>query len=331
MPDKTRVAFVGTGGIADAHLKGLSIHPDVTLVAFCDVNSDRAEAVAAQHDGKAFTDAATMFDAIAIDAVYFCLPPFAHGSEIAAVERGIPLFVEKPVDLDLDRARRLDAVISHKGLMATTGYMNRYRRSVNTVRELLVADPAIFVTGGWITGTPANHPWWTKRNKSGGQFHEQVSHTIDLVRYLCGDVVEVHAMAATGMNVSAPAGYDIDDASVVSLRCASGAVATLWGSCIANAGGGGITLNVYAHGTTAAFTGWEQTLRLRRTGQDILEIEGEPDIFAVEDAAFIRAVRQQDPTAIRATYHDGLKAIEISLGALESARTGHAVHLGGSA
>src|SRR5207247_687289 len=100
MSNKTRVAFVGSGGIAESHLSGLSKHPDVQLVAFCDVNRERAEEVAARYGAQAFTDAAEMMDAVAPQAVYFCLPPFAHGAELQAVERGIPFFVEKPVALD---------------------------------------------------------------------------------------------------------------------------------------------------------------------------------------------------------------------------------------
>src|SRR5207247_10560242 len=100
MASQTRAAFVGSGNIAESHLSGLSKHSDVQLVAFCDVNRTRAEEVAARYGAQAFTDAGEMMDATAPEAVYFCLPPFAHGAELQAVERGIPFFVEKPVALD---------------------------------------------------------------------------------------------------------------------------------------------------------------------------------------------------------------------------------------
>lgn len=331
MSDKTRVAFVGSGGIAEAHLQGLSKHPDVALAAFCDIRKDRAEQVAGRYGAQAFTGATEMFDRTPVDAVYFCLPPFAHGAELEAVERSIPFFVEKPVHLDLAGARQIASAVVKKSLLTTVGYMNRYRRSINTVRELLADDPAILVTGGWIGGTPRSSEgilsWWIQKDKSGGQFHEQITHTIDLVRYLCGEIVEVHAFAAKGLNRETPAQYTVEDAAVVNLRLANGGAANLWASCSANAGGGGVSLNVYAYGLTAQYTGWEHTLRLRHTGQDTVEIAGEPDIFGIEDAAFIKAVREHDPSYVRSSYADGLAAIEVSLAANESMDTGRPVRL----
>lgn len=333
MSAKTRVAFVGAGGIAESHLQGLSKHPDVALVAFCDIKKARAEQVAGRYGARAFTDAKKMFDRVRMDAVFFCLPPFAHGAEMEAVERGIPFFVEKPAHLDLAGARQIAKAVAKNTLLTTVGYMNRYRRPINTVRDLLASDPAILVTGGWIGGTPGAGSgdgiwsWWIQKDKSGGQFHEQVTHTVDLVRYLCGEVVDVHALAATGLNRKAPLKYSIEDAAVVNLRLANGGVANLWASCSANAGGGGVSLNVYAHGLTAKYTGWEHTLRLMRTGQDTIEIAGEPDIFAIEDTAFIKAVREQDPSHVRSSYEDGLKAIEITLAANQSMETGRPVRI----
>lgn len=333
MSDKTRVAFVGSGGIAEAHLQGLAKHPDVELVAFCDINKARVEQVAGRYGAKSFTDARAMFEQVQMDAAYFCLPPFAHGAEMEAVERDIPFFVEKPVHLDLAGARQIAAAVAKKKLLTTVGYMNRYRRPINMVRELLASDPAILVTGGWIGGTPGAGSgdgilsWWIQKDKSGGQFHEQVTHTVDLVRYLCGEVAEVHALGATGLNRNTPSKYTIEDAAVVNLRFESGAVANLWASCSANAGGGGVDLNIYAYGLTARYTGWEHSLRLMRTGQDTIEVAGEPDIFAVEDAAFIKAIREQDPSCVCSSYTDGLKAIEITLAANQSMETGRSIRL----
>lgn len=60
MAGKIQVGFVGCGGIAVAHLKGLVRNPDVKLHAFCDINLDRAKEVAGQYgtqDAKVFDEA----------------------------------------------------------------------------------------------------------------------------------------------------------------------------------------------------------------------------------------------------------------------------------
>jgi myo-inositol 2-dehydrogenase / D-chiro-inositol 1-dehydrogenase len=333
MSTQTRVAFVGSGGIAESHLSGLSKHPDVQLVAFCDVNQPRAEEVAARYGAKTFADAGEMMDAVSPQAVYFCLPPFAHGAELEAVKRSIPFLVEKPVGLDAGLAREIAAAVTERNLLTSVGYMNRYRRGIQRVRDLLREDPAILMMVGWIGGSPKGGSgigsWWVQKDRSGGQFHEQVTHTVDLARFLGGDVVEVHAYAATGFNTGVPENYTIEDASVVNLRFRSGAIANLWASASSNGGGGGVTLNIYAGRTTALFTGWEHTLRLLQAGEDTIEIRGEGEIFTVEDKAFIQAVRSGDPAGIQCAYPDGVKTLEISVAANRSMETGRPVAVEG--
>jgi len=333
---KVRVGFVGCGGIAEAHLKGLVKNPHAELSAFCDINLDRAEKVAVQYGKKGaevFNEAKRMFEDAVLDAAYFCLPPFAHGSEMEAVESDIPFFVEKPLNLYLDQARRIASAAERKGLLTSVGYMNRYRKGIQKVQALLREDPPILVLGGWIGGTPRPSPegaiwsWWVVKEKSGGQFHEQVTHTVDVVRFLCGEVAEVHALPAKGFNKDLPPQYNVEDASVVNLKFADGAIGNLWASCSANGGGGGVTLNVYANRTTALFSGWEHNLRLLRAKTEPEEIPGEPEIFAVEDNAFIDAIRLNDPSGILCSYADGLKTLEVTLAANQSMETGKPVKI----
>jgi len=335
MSEKTRVGFVGCGGIAEQHLKGLLNHPHVALVGFCDINLARAEEMAKQYgtpDAKAFSDAEEMFDAVQLEAVFFCLPPFAHGAELGAIKRGIPLFIEKPINLYLEQAREIAAAVRRRKLITCVGYMNHYRQGIQKVRNLLREDPAILVLGGWIGKTPRPSAtgiwtWWVQKGKSGGQFHEQTTHTVDIARFLCGEVKEVHAFSAKGFNKGTPDNYNIEDASVVNLKFANGAIANLWSSCSANGGGGGVSLNVYANNFTALFTGWEHSLRLMRSGAEPEEIKGEPDIFVIEDNAFIEAVRLNDPSKIQSPYSDGLKTLEVTLAANESMEKGKPIKL----
>ena len=336
MNGKVRVGFVGCGGIAEAHLKGLVKNPHAELNAFCDISLPRARKIAGQYgteDSKVFDEAGKMLDDAKPDITYFCLPPFAHGSELDAIKRGIPFFVEKPLSLYLDQARQIASAVEKKGLLTSVGYMNRYRKGIQKVQALLKEDPPILVLGGWIGGTPrpssegAIWSWWVVKEKSGGQFHEQVTHTVDIVRFLCGDVAEVHAFPAKGFNKDLPPNYSIEDASVVSLKFVNGAIGNLWASCSANGGGGGVTLNVYANKTTALFSGWEHKLRLLQMNKEPEEIPGEPDIFTIEDNALIDAIRLNDPSRILCTYSDGLKTLEVTLAANQSMETGKPVKI----
>lgn len=326
-----RIGFVGCGGIAQAHMDALSKIEGVQLVAFCDVVSEKAKAVAKKYGGKAFTKVKQMLKNVEIDALFFCLPPFAHGDELLAIEHGIPFFVEKPVGLDWGLIKEIAAGVREKNLLTSVGYMNRYRRSVNTVRDLLQKDLPILLLGGWIGGTPLAAGgiwhWWVQKDKSGGQFHEQVTHTVDLARYLAGEVVEVHAYQSKGLNRLAPEHYTVEDSMVVNLKFQSGAVANLWACCSANGGGGGVSLQVYATETTALFTGWEHSVRIYRRNQDIVEIRGEGDIFRIEDEAFVKALQTGDRSLIRSDYIDGAKTAAVTLAAIKSVEAGKPVEV----
>jgi len=330
MADKVRLGFVGCGGIAEAHMQAFAKNRYAEIVGFCDIRPDRAKEVSKQYgsaDAKVFDDARVMFRKVDLGAAYFCLPPFAHGSELEAIKREIPFFVEKPINLYLSQARKIAEAVEEKKLLTSVGYMTRYRKGVKRVRDLLREDPPILVLGGWIGGTPQPEPsvsiwtWWIRKEKSGGQFHEQVTHTVDVARFLCGEVSEVYAYPARNLIKPVPAGYDIEDASVVNLKFVNGAVGSLWASCSSDGGGGDVTLSIYANRTTALFTGWEHNLRLLRKDSEPEEIVGEPDIFSTEDAAFVEAVRKNDPSRVMSSYSDGLKTIEVTLAANESMNT----------
>lgn len=327
---KVRLAFVGSGGMAEAHSKALSTVPGVEILGYCDVKLKNARARAEKYGGQAFNCAEEMLDKVEPDAVYVCLPPFAHGVELELVRRGIPFFIEKPIGIDMSLTRRIVSAVKRKNLITSVGYMNRYRKSVQTAKKLFAKDTPILVLGGWIGATPIAKgegiwTWWVQKDKSGGQFLEQVTHTVDLARFICGEAVEVHAYSAKGLNTLTPKFYTIDDATVVNIKFKSGAVANLWACCSANAGGGRVSLSIYATKTTALFTGWDHSATILRHKKKTLEISGESEVFPIEDRAFLRAVRTGNPDSILCTYEDGAKTLAITVAANESMKTGKPV------
>ena len=106
---------------------------------------------------------------------------------------------------------------------------------------------------------------------------------------------------------------------------ASGAVVDLISCCAANGGGGGVYLTLFAHDTTFRFTGWDHSVEILRKGQKPEKIKGEPHIFALEDKVFLEAVRKGDGSAIRSTYPDAARTMELSLAANKSIVTGKPV------
>ena len=330
MAQKVRLGFVGAGGMAKAHTDVLKNMPEVEIAAVTDVNRPGAEALAAQFGAQVFDTPEQLAADAGVDAVYILLPPFAHGvAERAALAHHLPFFVEKPVGLDLGLAREIAAEVARSGLMTGTGYMNRYRRGVTSARALFQSDPPILAYGGWWGDSPGPArpggigSWWSDKSRSGGQFHEQVTHTVDLVRYLFGDAEEVFAYGATGFNKDIP-GYSLEDAATVAIKFRNGGIANLMSSVSSNAGGG-ILLNIHSLGANVRFTGWEHSVSLLRKGEPAEEIPGEDNIFGLEDAAFVEAIRTGDGRGLRSTYPDAVQTLAISVAANQSLATGKPV------
>jgi len=328
MTDKVRLGFIGSGGIVRTHLEhGLRSFPDVEFAAWCDLNPETAAARREQVGGQGaiYTEARQMLDEVKPDAVYIMLPPFAHGPmEALVLDRRLPFFVEKPVAIDLPTALKVADAVAKYGLITGVGYMNRYRKSVQRVMSLLKTQKPVLMHGGWLGSGPSESSavwgWWTRKDRSGGQFTEQTTHTIDLARYLFGDVVSVYAVPIRDRRQRPPE-FTIEDASMVQMTFANGAAANLYSSCSTPIGGG-VSLTVWGTGMRAEFTGWEHSVRVQLPDQEQITIPGEQNIFAVEDRAFIDSVRAGKDRGILATYVDGLKATAIACAANDSMVSG---------
>jgi predicted dehydrogenase len=161
-----------------------------------------------------------------LDAVYICVPPFAHGApELAAIEAGLAFFVEKPVAIDQETAAGIAAALAGRPLVTCTGYHWRWLDIFDRAAGLLAERPARLVQCAWLDKVPPP-PWWLRRDGSGGQVIEQTTHVLDTARGLAGEVTEVHAFG------SQQAAEDIHEVSVASLRFASGAVGTVASTCL---------------------------------------------------------------------------------------------------
>lgn len=185
-------------------------------------------------------------------------------------------------------------------------------------------DRVVLVHGGWIGGTPSVH-WWRVKAESGGQIVEQTTHTFDLVRYLVGEPALVYAQGAKGLVADMP-DYDVEDASTVAVRFASGAVGNLMSSCASRAGGG-VHLTIAGMRHYATFTGWDHTVTIRKSAIEEEHITGEPNIFEIEDAAFVEAVKTGNRAVVLSPYADAAKTLAFCLAANKSLDTGAPVEV----
>jgi predicted dehydrogenase len=322
-----RVAIVGAGSVAARHVSVLSGFDDARVVAIADPAGDAAERLAGSCGAAAYPDAERLLDAEKVDAVYVCVPPFAHGPpEHAVLDRGLPLFVEKPVAADLPAAQELAARVAAAGVVTGTGYHWRCLDTVERARALLADRPARLAIGYWLDKVPPP-PWWPRRARSGGQVVEQATHVVDLARVLLGEVAEVYAQAARTPSVWAGLpDADVDDVSAVALRFAGGAVGTLSASCLLP------RLHRAAVHTVSPGLALEVSER-----ELVVDAGGEPErtVPAVNprvlvDRDFLDAVQGRREST-RTPYAEAFATHRVACAAVESAATGRPVRLGAAA
>lgn len=316
-----KLGFVGTGGIANYHLNHLEQIPEALPVAFCDVNKERAEKAAEKFGGRAYSDFRDMYDKEDLDAVYICLPPFAHnGQEEAAIERGWPIFVEKPIHLDLERAKKIAAMLEEKGLVSGVGFQDRYLEIIDRLKKELQAHKPGVIMGYWMGGMPGV-PWWRVKAESGGQIVEQTIHIFDMARNLFGEVKRVFAVGSRGLMTDVP-NYDVEDASAVTLEFESGLIGTIFSACFLKVGGKA-GIDIFCK--EAVFEYAERTALTIRTPGRSERIENRNNYGMESDKAFIKAVMTGSPEGVRSPYADAVKSLAVTLAANESMETGQPV------
>ncbi len=318
-----RIGFVGTGGIANAHLDALSKIEDVQLVAFCDVDASRAQRAAERFGGKAYTDYRQMLDEVALDALYVCVPPHAHeGAEEMAVAKGIHLFVEKPVARTLERARAVESAIQKAGVLSMVGYHFRYYGATQRAKERLEGLTPVLVKGAWDGGMPGVE-WWRHHALSGGQVVEQTTHIFDLARYLVGEIVEVFAYFEHDTARMPFPGGDVASAGVVNLKFANGALGVMTNTCILD-GIGEVGIKVVTS-RRAVEVCWGRMTEVEPNRRE--EYSSHDNAYYNEALVFTQAIRENNPALIRTPYSDAVRTLAVTLAVDESARTGKPVRV----
>ena len=311
-----KVGFVGAGKRARGHVDVLKTMEDVQITAVCDVASEAAERMAADQGARAYVDPRKMLGEEGLDVLYVSVPTFAHGEvEILAADKGIHLFVEKPVAPTMESALEMLDAVKGSDIITSVGYQLRYAGHIQQAREFLKGRTiAMAVVCRW--GSLPSTPWWRVMAQSGGQMVEQTTHQVDLLRYLVGEVEEVQAYYALRTLTDVPE-LDVPDVYAVNLKFTNGTVGSLSSSCALRNGGGRSAMD---------FILGDMRVSVGGSGLEISP-EGAADPGPVPesvdiDEAFIDAVRKGDRGGILCDYEDAVRSLDVSLAANRSAETG---------
>jgi len=210
-----QVALIGAGRIGKIHGANLARQPGVQLRLVCDTVALAADELAAQL-GAAACDLERIFDDAAIDAVVIASSTDTHADLILrAAAAGKAIFCEKPVDLDLARARACAAAVAGAQIPCVIGFQRRYDPTFAALKRRLdageVGEPEVLV----VTSRDPGAPPVEYIRRSGGIFKDMLIHDFDICRWILGDeAVSVYATASCLTDPAIAAAGDADSTAV---------------------------------------------------------------------------------------------------------------------
>jgi myo-inositol 2-dehydrogenase / D-chiro-inositol 1-dehydrogenase len=327
--DGMAVGIVGAGWIAQEHHRILgSLGADV--VAVCDVDRERAEALASGTGARVYVDWQELLDREDLAALVVCTPPLSHREPaIAALDRGLPVYLEKPIARTLDDAAAIVAAAERTGTVCAIGYQWHALDLLDDLRQLLEGQQIGLLVGTSI-GPTQSRPWFLNRRAGGGNLLERGSHHFDLARVIGGDVTSVQAGAGRVRlaRSGADGDGDIDDAVTILLTLASGAIATVLVAWTRPGQPGTYGVDVVASESTLRLNlDPEFTLTgMARSGQVALRAASPPAERSMR--RFLDAARDRDPGGVVCTPPDAAATLAVAVAAERALETAQAVTVG---
>lgn len=191
-----KVAVIGMRQIGNSHAEAYWRMPETELVAVCDLEVSRASVAAAVYGSHSYKNVTEMLDKESLDAVSVCTGGFENGSAhfapvMACLERGIHVICEKPLSNEIEKTRLLVRTARENDCRLAVNFNHRFVYPVQKTKEWLSEKRL----GNLLL---MNMIMWTDNaNEASEWFHFRAlhPHSIDLMRFFCGEVEKVQVFA----------------------------------------------------------------------------------------------------------------------------------------
>lgn len=229
---KIGFGIIGCGMIANFHRKAIDDIRGAQLVACFDQYPLAAERLADASGCKAYADLNEMLTHPGLDVVTICTPSGAHMEPaVAAAKAGKHVIVEKPLEINLKRCDKIIDACRKAGVTLATIFPSRFHKSAQLMKaavdkqrfgRLTLGDAYVkwFRTQAYYDSGAWRGTW---KLDGGGALMNQAVHSVDLLLWLMGPVVEVSAYTST----LAHERIEVEDVATATLRFASGALGVI--------------------------------------------------------------------------------------------------------
>jgi dTDP-4-amino-4,6-dideoxygalactose transaminase/predicted dehydrogenase len=313
---KIRVGIVGCGQMGRWHWSAYRRSPNAQMIAFADMDFDKADLFAREVNAKAYKTHQEMIAKEKLDAVSVCSVPVTHkGIVLDLLNAGIHVLCEKPLAMNVSEGEEMLAKANEKGLLLLPAQKFRFFDEVIAVKELL--DKNVLgrilnfrvMFGGQLdmTGT-----WYAKRAISGGGIiMDNGPHAFDLIRHLFGEIEAISAQASQFQDI------EVEDTALVTCSLKGGTQGTAslsWTIPLPSK----TYLEIYGEEGTAVLDFHSLSYKLK-TWDDWKHVPSPRDMkgaFDIQINHFVDAVAGKPATVV--TNEDGLKIQQLIEAAYES-------------
>jgi myo-inositol 2-dehydrogenase/D-chiro-inositol 1-dehydrogenase len=244
---RARVVLIGCGNQANR-----AIYPCVAaaadlfeVLATADLDEARARATAGRTGApRTYPDAAAALEETKPDGAFVIGPPAMQGSVAAlALERGVPVFTEKPSAPSVAGARHLVDLAAQRGAWGVTGFMKRFNDAYRAARACLERPEfgrPVFLEKHFYAQNPHRREGQSDADLLWQVLLMQGTHALDLVRFFLGDIARTRGQAVFGAAGTC--------AVSAQLELASGAIGTVQVNTLAGPGNARYLLDVMGDG-----------------------------------------------------------------------------------
>ncbi|MDR4887602.1 Gfo/Idh/MocA family oxidoreductase [Fredinandcohnia sp. QZ13] len=241
MTQKVKVGIVGSGSIANTHMKSIIEVPNAELVAVYSRNKETVQKLADTYNITPYTDYQDFLTNAGIDMVAIVTPSGTHAElGIAAAKAGKHVVVEKPIDITIDKTNQLIAACKQANVTLSCIFQHRFDEAVQDVKKVLnegefgqlnfgAARTTIYRSQEYYDSGAWRGTW---ELDGGGALINQSIHYIDLLLYVMGPVDEVYAYTATRAHER----IEVEDIAVATVKFKSGALGLIEGNTTAYPG-----------------------------------------------------------------------------------------------
>jgi predicted dehydrogenase len=226
---RVRLGLIGMGLIGLPHAKTLQHVEECELVAVADID-ERYRGATEGLGATFYRDYEEMIDKESLQGVVIATPNHLHvPMALACTERGLHLFVEKPIAPTLSEADRLLEAARCSNVHILVGHQRRFNALVERTREIVRGGELgslVGVTATWALLKPPEYfdgqfAW--RKEKGGGPILINLIHEIDNLRFICGEIAEVFGVMSNDARK-----FPVEDTAAITVRFENGAVGTIF-------------------------------------------------------------------------------------------------------